>query len=130
VTTPHIPFHDYLGLRVVRPGSPSRVEIDLGEHVRGAVAPIHGGVVASIVDIACGVALADGAFDPSTPTPVSTDLSVRFLRQPRSSPLAAEATVVHKGTRRALVECVVTDATGRIVARADGGFMLIKDFHT
>ncbi|MGB8649829.1 MAG: PaaI family thioesterase [Mycobacteriales bacterium] len=124
-----VPFHDYLGIRVVRTGSPARLELDLGEHVRGAVAPIHGGVAASLVDVACGAAVSEEDLDPLTTLPVSTDLSLRFFRQPGTSPLVAEATVVHRGSRLVVAECVVTDGAGKQVARGGGSYLLVTGFH-
>ena len=124
----HIPYHDYLGLRFVKDGSPSRLELDLSDHVRGAVAPLHGGVLATLIDVACGAA-ATGDLDPSVSVPVSTDLTVRFLRQPKASPLVAEATVVHAGRSAMLIDCVVTDGEGRQVGRGSGSYRIITGFH-
>lgn len=123
-----IPLHDYLGLRFVQDGSPSRVELDLAECTRGAVAPLHGGVLATLIDVACGAAVA-GGFDPTTSVPVSTDLSVRFLRQPKTSPLVAEASVVHAGRSAMIVDCVVTDGNGKQVGRGSGTYRIITGFH-
>jgi uncharacterized protein (TIGR00369 family) len=123
-----IPLHDYLGLRFVKDGSPSRVELDLTESTRGAVAPLHGGVLATLIDVACGAA-ATGGFDVTTSVPVSTDLSVRFLRQPKGSPLVAEASVVHAGRSSMVIDCVVTDAEGRQVGRGSGSYRIITGFH-
>ena len=123
-----IPLHDYLGLRFVQDGSPSRVEIDLTESTRGAVAPLHGGVLATLIDVACGAAVSGGC-DPTTSVPVSTDLSVRFLRQPKASPLVAEASVVHAGRSAMIVDCVVTDGDGKQVGRGSGTYRIITGFH-
>jgi uncharacterized protein (TIGR00369 family) len=124
-----IPFHDYLGLQFVKDGSPSRVELDLGDHVKGAVAPLHGGVLATLIDCACGAAAGSGLTDPTTQVPVSTDLTVRFLRQPKESPLVAEATVVHAGRSALLIDCTVTDGTGRQVGRGSGSYRIVTGFH-
>ncbi len=123
-----IPLHDYLGMRFVRDGSPSRLELDLSDNVRGAVAPLHGGVLATLIDVACGAA-AVGDLDPSVSAPVSTDLAVRFLRQPNASPLVAEATVVHAGRSAMIIDCVVTDGEGRQVGRGSGSYRIITGFH-
>jgi uncharacterized protein (TIGR00369 family) len=124
-----IPLQDFLGLRVVTAGSPSRLEIDLTDNVRGAVAPLHGGVLATLIDVACGFAAASGLTDHESQVPVSTDLTVRFLRQPKSSPLVAQAEVVHAGRSAVLVDCVVTDGEGRQVGRGSGSYRIITGFH-
>ncbi|MCW2601187.1 MAG: putative thioesterase [Frankiales bacterium] len=125
----HIPFHDYLGLVVEKVGSPSRLTLPLGENVRGAVAPIHGGVVATLIDVACAAAIGPDTYDLMTAVPVSTDLSLRMFRQPSTSPLIAEGTVVHRGSKVIAVECVVTDGAGKQVARGGGGYLLVTGFH-
>lgn len=122
-----IPLHDHLGLQI-DVGPPTRVTMPLGEQVRGAVAPIHGGVVATLVDVACAAALDHSSYDPTVAVPVSTDLSVKFFRQPKESPLVAEATVVHRGSRLMVAECVITDALGRQVARGSGTYMVVTGF--
>jgi uncharacterized protein (TIGR00369 family) len=124
-----VPFHDYLGLRVVASGSPARLELDLGDHVKGAVAPLHGGVLASLIDVACGAAASSGLTDATTEVPVSTDLTVRFIRQPKQSPLVAEASVVHAGRSAMIVDCVVTDGGGKQVGRGTGTYRIITGFH-
>lgn len=123
-----IPLHGYLGLRFVTVGSPSRVELDLSDSTRGAVAPLHGGVLATLIDVACGAAATEG-FDATTSVPVSTDLTVRFLRQPQQSPLVAEATVVHAGRTSLLIDCVVTDGGGKQVGRGSGSYRIVTGFH-
>jgi uncharacterized protein (TIGR00369 family) len=124
-----VPFHDYLGLRFVQEGSPSRVELDLGDHVKGAVAPLHGGVLATLIDVACGAAASGSLTDAAREVPVSTDLTVRFLRQPKSSPLVAEATVVHAGRSALLIDCVVNDGAGKQVGRGQGNYRIVTGFH-
>jgi uncharacterized protein (TIGR00369 family) len=121
------PFHRHLGLRVHEIGDgTSRVSLPLTDQVRGSVAPIHGGVLASLSDIACACAI--GGFDRETTIPVSTELHVRFYGQPRQSPLMAAARVVHQGRQLVGTECTITDATGRQVARATATYMVIRGF--
>lgn len=127
--TESIPLQDFLGLRVVTAGSPSRLELDLTDNVRGAVAPLHGGALTTLIDVACGFAAAAGLTDHDTQVPVSTDLTVRFLRQPKSSPLVAAAEVVHAGRSAVLVDCVVTDGDGRQVGRGTGSYRIVTGFH-
>lgn len=123
-----IPLQEFLGLRVVDRGSPSRLELDLTDAVRGVVAPLHGGALATLIDVACGFAAASQLTDTSQ-IPVSTDVTVRFLRQPKASPLTAEASIVHAGRSSMIVDCVVTDAAGKQVGRGTGSYRIIAGFH-
>jgi acyl-coenzyme A thioesterase PaaI-like protein len=52
-------------------------------------------------------------------------MHVRYYRQPRSGPLTAEATVVHKGKRLLGTECVVTDAELRVLVRSTATYMIV-----
>jgi uncharacterized protein (TIGR00369 family) len=123
-----IALQEFLGLRVVRRGSPSQIELDLTPQVRGAVAPLHGGALATLMDVACGFAAA-AHLTESTQIPVSTEVTVRFLRQPKSSPLVAEAEVVHAGRSAMIIDCVVRDGQGNQVGRGTGSYRIIDGFH-
>jgi uncharacterized protein (TIGR00369 family) len=125
-TEHRIPLQDYIGLTVERMGTPSRVVVPLTDHVRGAIAPAHGGVLATMIDVACAASIGQETYGGGFP--VSTELSVRFYSQPKQSPLIAEGQVVHRGSRIIGVECVVRDGLGRQVARGSGSYMLLSDF--
>ena len=124
-----IPFHDYLRLRVEADGSPSRVVLELGEHVRGAVAPLHGGVLCTLLDVACGAAVGGtGGYDRTTTVPVSTSLTVDFLAQPRSGPLVASARVAERVGEELHVAGEVADGGGWVIGRASGTYRLVTGF--
>lgn len=124
-----VPFHDYLKLRVEVDGSPSRLVMELGENVRGAVAPLHGGVLCSLLDVACGATVGGGdGYDATTTVPVSTSLSVSFLAQPRSGPLVATAAIVSRTDEEIEVAGEVVDGGGWVIGRATGTYRLVTGF--
>jgi len=124
-----VPFHDYLGMRLEVDGSPSRVVMDLGDHVRGAVAPLHGGVLCSLLDIACGAAVGGSQdYDATTTLPVSTSLSVDFLAQPRSGPLVATGRIAERVGDTLHVAGEVADGGGWVIGRAQGTYRLVTGF--
>jgi uncharacterized protein (TIGR00369 family) len=121
------PLQSYLGLALEESGDgASRVTLPLRDEVRGAVAPVHGGVLATLADVACAAAIGD--YDGSTSIPVSVDLHLRFFRQPKESPLLAQGRVVHRGSRVIGAECTISDGVGREVARAAGMYMVLAGF--
>jgi len=122
------PLHDYLGLVIEQEGTPSRVVVPLSDAVKGGVAPLHGGVVATMIDVASACSIGQEHYDGGFP--VSTDFTVRFFRQPKESPLVAEGRVVHRGSRLIGTECVVTDGAGRQVARGQATYLVLKEFGT
>jgi uncharacterized protein (TIGR00369 family) len=122
-----IPLHDHIGLTVENRFPRSRVSVPFSREIRGGVAPVHGGIVATLVDVACACALGD-EWDPSIEIPVSTELNVRYFAQPKDSPIIAEGEVVHRGSRIVSVECVVRDGGGRQIARGTGSYMIVRGF--
>lgn len=121
-----VPLHRRMGLgfaRVDREGTV--LTMGLGEEVRGAMpGSIHGGMLATFADVASAVALT-GSYDPDTDIPVTTDLHVRYYRQPTAGPLTAEAHVVHRGRRLLGTECSITDAEQRVLARSTATYMIV-----
>jgi uncharacterized protein (TIGR00369 family) len=117
---------DLMGLSVLRHDAEgTAVTMELTERVRGAAeGTVHGGLLATLADVTSAFSLA-GIFDPTTEVPVTTDMHIRYYRQPRSGPILAVARVVHKGRRLLSVECSVADAEQRILARATATYMLV-----
>jgi uncharacterized protein (TIGR00369 family) len=122
-----IPLHDYMGLHVEFVEDGAKVTVPLTHAIKGGVAPVHGGIVATLVDVACASSVGRD-WDQSTEIPVSTDLHVRYFSQPKVSPLVAEAHVVHRGSRIIGVECTVRDGADRQVARGNGTYMIVPGF--
>lgn len=122
-----VPLHEYLGFKLEEGGDgSSRVILPLRDEVRGLVAPVHGGALATLADFACAAAIGD--YDGGRSVPVSVDLHVRFFRQPKGSSLIAEGRVIHRGSRVVGAECTITDGVGREIARAAGMYMVVTGF--
>jgi uncharacterized protein (TIGR00369 family) len=100
--------------------------MELSDVVRGAAeGSIHGGVLATFADAVSATALT-GAYDEASGIPVTTDLHLRYYRQPRSGPLTAEARVVHRGRRLLSTECAIVDAEQRVLARSTAPYMIVS----
>jgi uncharacterized protein (TIGR00369 family) len=119
------PLHELMRLRALARDEDSvTISMELTDLFRGfGEGSIHGGMLATFADVASAVALT--GYDRESEIPVTTDLHVRYYRQPRSGPLTAEATVVHRGRRLLGTECVVTDAEQRVLARTTATYMLV-----
>jgi hypothetical protein len=50
---------------------------------------------------------------------VTTDMHIRYYRQPKGGPLIAEAKMVHRGRRLLSAECTVLDASDRVLSPID-----------
>ena len=122
--TPQPFLHDLMGLRAVARDEDSvTISMELSDGVRGfGEGSIHGGMLATFADVASVLTL---TYDGDSEIPVTTDLHVRYYRQPRSGPLTAEARVVHRGRRLLGTECVITDGEQRVLARTTATYMLV-----
>lgn len=124
-----VPLHALMGVHIRAHGPHTLATMELGDAVRGATAgSIHGGILASFTDVASAAALR-GAYDPQSEIPVTTDLHIRYYRQPHAGPLTANAELVHRGRRLLSCECAVEDAQGRILARSTATYMIVPRAH-
>jgi 1,4-dihydroxy-2-naphthoyl-CoA hydrolase len=74
---------------------------------------VHGGVYCSVVETCCSL----GAQEASAGTPVvGVDNHTSFVRAAREGRLTARATPLHIGRRAQLWECVILDASQRLIA--------------
>ena len=119
-----VPLHAMMGLTVVEGGARTVVTMELSDAVRGAAeGSVHGGILATFADFACAISLRD-SLEP-TQIPVTTDLHVRYYRQPRGGPLTAVVDVVHHGRRLLSTECSITDNEDRVLARSTATYMVV-----
>ena len=119
------PLHTLIGLRMVRLLPTTILSMELSDDVRGPTkGTIHGGILATFADVTSAQALWE-SYEVGSEVPVTTDMHVRYYRQPRSGPLTAEATVVHRGRRLLSTECVVTDAEQRVLIRSTATYMVV-----
>ena len=83
---------------------------------------IHGGVIASLLDISIGLALRTRL--PVEFAHVTTNLSISYLKPCRSGRVVATGTALHQGRRTGYGEATLTDERSRVLARATGSFLI------
>jgi uncharacterized protein (TIGR00369 family) len=90
------------------------------------IGSVHGGVLATLLDSACGCAVHTRL--PAGVFYTSLDLSVKFLRpvSVATGQITAVGTVVHLGRRTALAEAQVLDADDRICATATSSCLVMR----
>ena len=124
-----IPLHDLLGFEFVSPEPGSRtaeVRMPVRPEAFGFTANLHGGAIATLVDLACALAAARRAgFDPTRESLVTTDMHVRYLGRPRTDEVTAHAEVIRVGSQLIVVECKVRDGDGHVIAAADFSMMKV-----
>ena len=121
------PIHELLGLRFVR--SDPEVTVVEMPVVAGALnqsGNLHGGAIATLVDVAGGSAAArTGGFRPGENSLVTADLHVRYLGRPKTELVRAEARVMRAGRQLIVVEVRVLDGADNLVAFADFSSMIV-----
>jgi uncharacterized protein (TIGR00369 family) len=90
------------------------------------IGSVHGGVIATLCDSACGCAVQ--SMLPAGTYYTSLDLSVKFLRpvSSASGPMTCEGTVTHLGGRSALAQARLTDSAGVLHAHATSSCMVFR----
>ena len=90
------------------------------------IGTVHGGVLSTLCDSACGCAVQ--SMLPAGTYYTSLDLSVKFLRPVSSGTgqMTCAGTVVHLGGRSALAEARLTDAAGKLYAHATSTCMIFR----
>ena len=120
------PFHAGFGISVehARAGD-VRLGWEARPDHRNLQGLVHGGILATLVDIAMGLAVRS-VVGP-TRRHVTIDLSVHYLRPARPGRLEAVGSVVRIGTQVGFAEGSVMDATGRLLVRASGTYSVTED---
>lgn len=111
-----------MGFRVtaIEPGE-AVIEMQAGPEHANPNGVLHGGVLCTIADSAMGIAHATTLGEGEAAT--TLELKINFLRPVWRSRLRAVGKVIKRGKTISLVECDVTDETGRLVARASSTCM-------
>ena len=121
-------FWRYLGVQVDDAGEGwVRLRVPVTDGLRNATgAPVHGGVLGALVDMAVGGALgtthdsAGGGVGQTT-----LDLNVSFLAAPGDGDIVAEGRLLRRGRSIAFGEARITDGAGKLVAVGRATYMLL-----
>lgn len=125
------PLHALLGLdiRPHDPADPERAVVDMpvAPEAFGSTGNLHGGAIATLVDVACASAASrSSSFVPGRNTLVTADMHVRYVGRPKGSAVRAEARVVRSGRTLIVVEGRVLDELDTLIAVADFAAMVVE----
>ncbi|OWY62889.1 hypothetical protein B7486_56025 [cyanobacterium TDX16] len=122
------PLHALLGLDLPQERDGKLVvEMPVRNEAFGTTGNLHGGALATLIDVASASAAArSSSFVPGENTLVTADLHVRYLGRPKTDTVRAEAEVVHAGRTLVVVECEVLDGEDRIIAKGDFSGMVVS----
>ena len=124
-----IPLHDLLGFEFgdAEPGSSvAEVHMPVRPEAFGFTANLHGGAIATLVDLSCALAAARATnFDPTTESLVTSDMHIRYLGRPRTDRVTARSEIVRLGSQLIVIDCRVVDSDEHLVATADFSMMRV-----
>ena len=124
------PFFNHMGLEVedMGPGF-SRVSVELVDHLRNPNGQMHGGVIATLVDMSITQAmLMTDTYQRVRDTRglmTNVDLRMKYLRAVGEGRATVETRVVHEGRRVVHAASTVTDDRGKTVALGDATLMIV-----
>jgi uncharacterized protein (TIGR00369 family) len=122
------PLHKLLGIRMVPVDEPGKVvvEMPVAPEAFNGSGNLHGGAIATLVDVAAGSCAARASnFEPGMNTLVTADLHVRYLGRPKGDVVRAEAKVMRAGRQLTVIEVRVLDPHDNVIAFADFSAMLV-----
>ncbi|MEM7366504.1 MAG: PaaI family thioesterase [Pseudomonadota bacterium] len=112
------PFHKQLGITLVeqRRGF-GKIQLRKNADTPGGIGgSVHGGVLATMVDVAMIVAVFSD-LSPDDEPAGTAELGITYLRQAHGDVIFAEATLVKKGRQLAFIDVDIIDEEGRLCAR-------------
>jgi uncharacterized protein (TIGR00369 family) len=116
---PAPPIAQVLGFRLTEVDEGRAVfEMEVGEHQYNPIGCVHGGVIATLLDSAMGVAVHSTLLPGESYT--TLEFKVNFTRTltVATDRVISEGKVVHRGRTTAISEASAMDAKGRVYARA------------
>jgi acyl-CoA thioesterase len=120
------PFAHLVGLRSDIDKGTLRCSLDIeGKHlnVNGTV---HGGVISTLADVSMGWEVFEHLSDKESITTI--EMSVNYFAAVSSGTLVAEATLLHRSRKLAVLESRIT-CGDRLVAKATGTFYVLPASH-
>lgn len=122
-------FWRYLGVQVDDAGDGwVRLRVPVKDGLRNAAgAPVHGGVLSALVDMAVGGALGTTHENAAGGVGQATlDLNVSFLAAAGEGDIVAEGRLLRRGRSVAFGEARITDGAGKLVAVGRATYMLLQ----
>lgn len=118
------PFYDHLGLKLESlAGGKCVARLPYAKHFGNSRGEVHGGIVASLLDITLSQAVRSTLDGPANIATIS--MTVSYLA-PAVGVLACHGTVVRKGRTVAFAEGEVTDEKGGAVCRAVATYRILR----
>lgn len=117
-----IPFRESLGISAETSGDGiSEIVLEVGTQHMNAAKVAHGGLIATLLDIAMGTALRSLASEPSYA--ITIDMQIQYLAPARGR-IFTRGRVLRHGARIHFTEADVRSENGDLLATARGTYLL------
>jgi acyl-CoA thioesterase len=117
------PFWGVIGIQLVEVKKGwARVRVPFRDRLTNSNGVLHGGVLFAAADSATGAALISLAQKGQTVATI--ELKISYLQPVAGRDIFAEAEIIQKGSRTAVSEIWVRDASGNLVAKALGTYAI------
>jgi len=122
VRTLKIPFRDRLGIEVLSAeNGHSHLVLPFCEDLTNGAGVVHGGALATLLDIA--MAYAAASLIPDVHLAVTADMQIQYLRPGRGD-LHGWGEVSRSGSHFSFAEARILDGTQEVVAKGQGTFVI------
>ncbi len=109
------PMYRHIQMKVVDAGEGrSRVRLNARGELHSLYGMLHGGVAATLMDSACGIAV--GTLLSSGEICVTVDMRINYVSNLREGIITGEGHVIHKGKQTGVAEARITDEEGNLIA--------------
>ena len=121
-----MPFYRHLGINLTRLGrGRADIELRVGEHLTQGAGVAHGGVAASMIDSAVGLALCTLLRSRELITTV--ELKLNYITPAKPGLLKATGLILRKGKSIAVGEAEVRDVKRELVAKGLVTYMILAE---
>jgi acyl-CoA thioesterase len=118
------PFWKLLGMKIVEAEEGRvRLSLELQEEHMQIYGVIHGGVLASLVDSAVGIAVQSTLSEDEGST--TTNLQIMYAKPAKSGRLYADAQLIRRGKTIVFGDCRVTDKEGQLIVQGNATYMIL-----
>ncbi len=125
-TAKDMPFYRHLGITLQRVSyGQSTIQVNVRRNLTQGKGAAHGGVAATLIDSAVGLALCTMLAGPEFITTI--ELKVNFIAPAKPGLLRAKGRILHKGKRTAVGEADVRDKAGFLIAKGLVTYMVLGD---
>jgi len=119
------PFYKTISMKMISTGTEgSVVRVNLGQKHKNVWGTVHGGVMASLADSACGISVLPSlAVGESI---VTTSMQMHYFAPADVGGLTAYGTMIHRGRRLAHAEAKIYDGKKRLIAKGMASFVIVR----